>query len=56
MVNTYSTTAEITQTYSKKEIKELTISEEILRINKVKYNLGVLYFVSLTVILTSLFI
>lgn len=36
--------------------KSLSINEEIARINKVKYNLSVVYFISVVTLLTTLFI
>lgn len=37
------------------EVKVLNYTEELEKVNKVKYNLGMLYFVALTIMTTTLF-
>ena len=37
------------------EVKVLNYAEEVAKINKVKYNLSMLYFVALTAMTTALF-
>ena len=38
------------------EMKSETIEDGLLRINKIKYNLGLVYFAAVTILLTSLFV
>ena len=37
------------------EVKVLSYTEELEKVNKVKYHLGMLYFVALTIMTTTLF-
>ena len=54
MATTLTHTSELTGSIPK--IESYTISEKLQRINKIKYNLGLLYFAGLTILLTTLFI
>ncbi len=38
------------------ELKSKSLEESLLQVNKVKYNLGLVYFAALAVLLTTLFI
>ncbi|MBK7104534.1 MAG: hypothetical protein IPH62_04560 [Ignavibacteriae bacterium] len=38
------------------EMKSETFEDGLLRINKIKYNLGLVYFAAVTILLTSLFV
>lgn len=46
----------MTNSISTSNVKVLNYSEELKRMNKVKYNLSVVYFAAVTVMMTTLFI
>ncbi|MBK8944908.1 MAG: hypothetical protein IPM32_06485 [Ignavibacteriae bacterium] len=49
----------ISEFYKVTEISELkseTFEDGLLKINRIKYNLGLVYFAAVTILLTSLFI
>lgn len=54
MANTITNIAELSNTVTISE--ELTSTEEFQKVNKIKYNLSLVYFVGLTVLMTTLFI
>ena len=56
MTSTTIQISHLNHSHTLKEVKTLSFSEEIQKINKVKYNLGVLYFAGVVVLLTTLFI
>ncbi len=53
MAKTISNISELTNTAS--EVKVLNYTEELEKVNKVKYTLSMLYFVAVTVMTTTLF-
>ena len=53
-MTTLTHTSELTTSVPKFE--SLTVSEKLQKINKLKYNLGLLYFAGVTVLITTLFI
>ncbi len=46
----------MTNSISTSNVKVLNYSEELERMNKVKYNLSVVYFAAVTIMMTTLFI
>jgi len=56
MARTISNIIEWTNAISRENVKTLSYSEELEKINKIKYNLGLLYFAGLTILMTTLFL
>lgn len=56
MARTISNIKEIKESLVKSNVKTLSFTEEYQKINQIKYNLGIVYFVALTVLMTTLFI
>ena len=54
MANTITNIAELSNTASVSQ--ELSSTEELQRINKIKYNLSLVYFAGVVVLMTTLFI
>ncbi|MFZ1289024.1 MAG: hypothetical protein WAR79_02980 [Melioribacteraceae bacterium] len=53
------TLSSISEFYKVTEIEELkseTLEEGLLKINRLKYNLGLVYFAAVTILLTTLFV
>ncbi|MBI1932648.1 MAG: hypothetical protein HYS24_08935 [Ignavibacteriales bacterium] len=51
-----SNVSEFYKVVNVEELKSQSLEESLLQVNKVKYNLGLVYFVALAVLLTTLFI
>jgi len=56
MARAITSISEIMHTIPSAKIKVLSFTEEFQKINKVKYNLSLLYFAGLAVVMTSLFL
>lgn len=56
MARTLSNTLDISTPISFEKKEELTYTQEVKIINKAKYALGILYFLSTTALLTALFL
>ena len=56
MANTISNISEISNSTTVENIKELSFTEELQKVNKIKYNLSLAYFAGLTVLMTTLFL
>jgi len=56
MAGTITNILEITNVIPKKNVKSLSFTEELQKLNKVKYNLSLLYFAGLTILMTTLFL
>ncbi len=56
MAKTISNIKEIENSLVRSNTKTLSFTEEYQKINQVKYNLGIAYFVALSVLMTTLFI
>ena len=54
MANTITNIAEFSNTTT--TTKELSSTEELQKVNKIKYNLSLVYFAGLTILMTTLFI
>ncbi len=53
-MHSISNISELSESLS--EVKVLDYNEEAERINKIKYNLGLLYFAALSIMMTTLFL
>lgn len=56
MARAISNISEISNTQALDNVKIISFSEELQKVNKIKYNLGLLYFAGLTILMTSLFL
>ena len=56
MARTISNISELTNINAQENIKTLSFTEELDKVNKIKYNLSLVYFAGLTVLMTTLFI
>ena len=56
MAETISNVKELTEALESSAVKTLSYTEELERINKIKVNLGILYFAALSILMTTLFI
>ena len=56
MANTISNIAEISNSATLENIKVLSLTEELQKVKKIKYNLSLAYFAGLTVLMTTLFL
>lgn len=56
MAQTISNISELSATTKVANTKTLSFTEELQKINKIKYNLSLVYFAGVTVLLTTLFL
>ncbi len=56
MASTISNISEISNATTVQNIKVLSFTEELQKVNKIKYNLSLAYFAGLVVLMTTLFI
>lgn len=56
MAKTISNISEISKSLVGSKTKTLSLTEEYQKINQIKYNLGIAYFIALSVLMTTLFI
>lgn len=56
MAQTISNISEITNAVTTENEKKLSLTEELQRVNKIKYNLGIVYFVSVVALMVTLFV
>jgi len=56
MVQTITNTSKLSNIVKAVSTRTLSYTEELQKINKIKYNLSLLYFAGVTILLTSLFL
>ena len=54
MASSFANVSDISHVTDVKQIKVLSYSEELSKVNKIKYNLSIAYFAGLVVLLTTL--